>query len=271
MRGGCPACRGPLAPWRGLYRRCSACGTLALGDDLPLPDLATYEDPSYHESGEGRGAVYHEKRVQVLRRRLERGGVGSRLLEVGCGTGMFADVAARSGFEVTALEPGARYEDARLLLGTAVHRATWEEFLPVREQYDAVCAWEVLEHLANPHAFILAALRALRPGGVLALSTPNARSWSVLLLGHRDPMLCPDEHIQLFTRSALRQLLEECGGERVHLRGFGFVEPDEATRGFVRAVGREPPALIAHVSSLASRLAARSPLALGTEAYVSRS
>ena len=242
-----------------------------MGKHVSFPGLATYQNPSYHASGEERSAAYHPARLRILQRRLGRRTAGLRLLEVGCGSGIFAKAAATSGFDVTALEPGARYEDARRLLGDHVHRETWEDFLPARERYDVVCAWEVVEHLPDPRAFVLAALEALRRGGVLALSTPNARSWSVLLLGDHDPMLCPDEHVQLFTRSGLRRLVEYCGGRRLRLRGFGFVEPEEATRGFARATGREPPSLIAHAASIGSRVFARSPLALGTEAYLAPS
>ena len=48
------------------------------------------------------------------------------------------------------------------------------EILPWRNDFfDAVSAWQVIEHLENPHHFIREVNRVLKPGGIFFLSTPN--------------------------------------------------------------------------------------------------
>jgi 2-polyprenyl-6-hydroxyphenyl methylase/3-demethylubiquinone-9 3-methyltransferase len=49
-------------------------------------------------------------------------------------------------------------------------------------QFDLVTAMEVIEHVADPAAFLKALAKRLAPGGLLVLSTPNATGWSRLLM-----------------------------------------------------------------------------------------
>jgi 2-polyprenyl-6-hydroxyphenyl methylase/3-demethylubiquinone-9 3-methyltransferase len=51
----------------------------------------------------------------------------------------------------------------------------------VEGQFDLVTSLEVVEHVADPAAFVKALARRLAPGGLLILSTPNQTSWSKLL------------------------------------------------------------------------------------------
>ena len=81
---------------------------------------------------------------------------GLALLDVGCGAGLA--IAYRQGLP---------------------------EELPAGETFDAVIALEVIEHVADHAAFLAALARALKPGGLMFLSTLNrtARSFLMAKLG----------------------------------------------------------------------------------------
>jgi 2-polyprenyl-6-hydroxyphenyl methylase/3-demethylubiquinone-9 3-methyltransferase len=49
-------------------------------------------------------------------------------------------------------------------------------------QFDLITCMEVVEHVANPAAFVSALARRLAPGGLLVMSTPNATGWSKLMM-----------------------------------------------------------------------------------------
>ncbi len=270
--GRCNACRGPLELWRDPYERCRNCRSLQLRPDR-MPDsdnvLDVYAQEGYHAEGESRGAAYHQSRIDWIRRALSGRPTPWRLLEVGCGSGLFASAASSAGFDVTAVEPGSRYEDARALLGHRVEPSTWEDILPCRSEtdrrYDAIVAWEVVEHLHDPHSFFLAAARSLRPGGVVAVSTPNAMSWSILVLGARDPMLCPDEHLRLFSSKGLRSLMTAAGPAQVQVRGFGHLFPGEVQSGVRRLASIRVPLTLASALSGMTKATARTPFSLGLE------
>lgn len=111
-------------------------------------------------------------RWDVVRRELA--GAGGSLLEIGCGGGAFGTRIAR-GFTYTAVEPdpvahgvaASRIgrEAGRVLLGDV-------SVLEPDEQFDVVCAFEVLEHIEDDDAALDEWIARLRPGGLLLLSMP---------------------------------------------------------------------------------------------------
>lgn len=268
----CCACWGTLELWRDPYERCRNCRSVQLRPDrMPDPDnvLDVYAEEGYHAGGESRGGEYHQSRIEWIRRALSPRPTPWRLLEVGSGTGLFSSAASSAGFDVTAIEPGARYADAHALLGQSVEPSTWEEFLSCggasERQYDAIVAWEVVEHLEDPRGFFLAAARSLRPGGVVTVSTPNATSWSILVLGARDPMLCPEEHLRLFSAKGLRSLMAAARPVQVQVRGFGHLLPDEVQSGLARLAPIRLPPMVAGALSQMTKAMAHTPFSLGLE------
>jgi SAM-dependent methyltransferase len=83
--------------------------------------------------------------------------------------------------------------------------------------FDAVTLWNVLEHLHDPVRDLGKIRRWLRPGGILALSTPNYDSVVRLARGARWHGFKLDEHLSLFSPQTIGFLLEETGYEPLHL------------------------------------------------------
>lgn len=97
------------------------------------------------------------------------------------------------------------------------------EDLPPDLGADLIFAGEVLEHMVYPDAFLDAAARALRPGGLLVLSTPNLASWHnrLLLLAGYSPTnysMLPRRHLGVPRAVARRTGL----GYGDHVRVFTF-------------------------------------------------
>ena len=137
---------------------------------------------------------------------------GRRLLEVGCGAGFFLKAAERAGWQVEGIElseEASRFAVERLQLPIRRERA---ETAPIPSgSFDAAAMFDVIEHLFDPRSVLTAIARALVPGGLMAISTPNFDSASRYLLGVDWAVLSPLEHVYYFTEESLRRLLEETG------------------------------------------------------------
>ena len=110
---------------------------------------------------------------------------GKTALDVGCGAGLLAEPLARLGAEVTGLDASPELiavaqEHARAGGLEIDYRAG--DVKELKDQFDLITCMEVIEHVAEPAAFVAALARRLAPGGLLILSTPNATGWSKLLM-----------------------------------------------------------------------------------------
>lgn len=100
----------------------------------------------------------------------------ARVLEIGPGAGKFLAALAQDGYRHLSACDIDRYllpEVEASLERFAVLDLSFDPLPWPGESFDAVAAWEVLEHLENPHHAVREILRVLKPGGRFLLSLPN--------------------------------------------------------------------------------------------------
>lgn len=112
---------------------------------------------------------------------------GLKLLDVGCGGGLLCEPMTRLGFAVTGVDPSERgvgvaqgHADA---MGLAIDYRCAEaaDLLRGDERFDVVLNMEVIEHVADPHAFLHDTARLMAPGGLMILATLNRTLKSLAL------------------------------------------------------------------------------------------
>ncbi|RSU74597.1 bifunctional 2-polyprenyl-6-hydroxyphenol methylase/3-demethylubiquinol 3-O-methyltransferase UbiG [Sphingomonas sp. S-NIH.Pt3_0716] len=162
---------------------------------------------------------------------------GKRALDVGCGAGLLAEPLARLGASVTGLD--AAPENIAVAVahaqgqGLAIdYRAT-----PVEQVsdsgYDLVTSMEVIEHVADPAAFVRALAAKLAPDGLMILSTPNRTPMSrlaMITIGESIGGIPKGTHdwSKFITPEELTALLDDAGLEVTDSSGLAF----DPARGF---------------------------------------
>lgn len=133
----------------------------------------------------------------------QEAGMSDDVLDVGCGEGNFAKYIKSKKYVGLEQSPSAVHEaKAR---GINVISQTVEDYAERHpHSADVVCAFQVLEHVANPKSFLAASIRCLRSGGRLIISVPSADSF--LSLAVNNVLNCPPHHISLWSDEALRSV-----------------------------------------------------------------
>jgi len=152
---------------------------------------------------------------------------GLRFLDIGCGGGLLTEPMARLGAEITGVDPSDKNiatasvhaEEQDLAID---YRATTAEALAERgESFDVILNMEVIEHVADPSAFVQTCARLLKPSGLIFIATLNRtlKSFGLAIVGaeyvlgwlprgtHQwEKFIKPDELQAWLTASGLKQL-----------------------------------------------------------------
>ena len=152
---------------------------------------------------------------------------GLRILDIGCGGGLLSEPMARLGATVVGADaaprniPVAQLHAEQSGLTIDYRHTTAEALAAAGEQFDVVLNMEVVEHVADPLAYLTACRALLKPGGLMVCSTlnRNAKSFLVAIVGAEWVMrwlpkgthawqkfITPDELFDLIRRAGLDPL-----------------------------------------------------------------
>jgi 2-polyprenyl-6-hydroxyphenyl methylase/3-demethylubiquinone-9 3-methyltransferase len=164
---------------------------------------------------------------------------GKRALDVGCGAGLLTEPLARMGAAATGLDAAPENIAAARLhadgQGLAIgYRAGSVEDLGDGEIFDLVCSMEVVEHVSDPAAFVAGLAKALAPGGLMLLSTPNRTALSriaLITVGEGMGQIPKGTHdwSKFLTPGELEALLHQAGLQVLETRGLSF----DPMKGFI--------------------------------------
>lgn len=174
--------------------------------------------------------------VEVVKRHLPL--QNARVLDIGCGGGLFLSLLKEQGADVVGIElSDSRAQYAKTRHGLEIQKRPIEDDFWRKDRaglFDAVTLWDVIEHVNYPLQTIQSAADVLKPGGYLLIDTPCRDSfyhrfgeftyratrgrhptflnamYSSHLFGHK----------QIFATWEMRDMFESAGLEVVELRKF---------------------------------------------------
>jgi ubiquinone/menaquinone biosynthesis C-methylase UbiE len=202
--------------------RCRRCHMVysnpRLTSDAILDSYKAVEDPIYLQEEDGRRLTFlhHAKHME----RILGAPAGRNLLDVGCYTGVFVEVARARGWKGVGLEPShwavayARSRGLPVLEGTLVSSAIKDE------SQDVVTLWDVIEHLPDPLGELQQVARVVKPGGWAVLHTMDIDSLAARAMRQRWPWLM-QMHLVYFSQRTLGAMLRKVGFEPVRSQAMG--------------------------------------------------
>lgn len=200
---------------------CETCGFVHI-DPLPEADVLArdYRDNYYEDAERDRLTYYERDRdwwmishgdvLAEIGAALPEGG-GRRLLDVGCGGGLFLEAAKAAGWETLGIEPGRAAVEHCRAKGLEVILDTFEGAAPsLSGPFDVVHMRNVLEHVPDPSAMVATAAGLVAPGGLLILIVPNDYNPIQKALreheGYRPWWIAVKHHLNYFDFASLEAL-----------------------------------------------------------------
>jgi 2-polyprenyl-3-methyl-5-hydroxy-6-metoxy-1,4-benzoquinol methylase len=212
--------------WAPRLIRCRVCGLVYVQQ---LPTLAELEAIYSAEYWQGSSAytdyladkagtqAHFRHRIKILRKLTS----GSDLFEAGCAYGFFLELAQQhwnvQGIDISA--EAVTY--ARDVLHLPVQQGDFESHPPAPKSFDVVVMWDTIEHLYDPVLAVQKIAEALKPGGILALTTGDIdaflprlqkKSWRMIILAH----------LYYFSRQSITWLLHDHGLDIIHFSHVSY-------------------------------------------------
>ncbi len=136
----------------------------------------------------------------------------ARILDIGCGSGKFVQYLRSKGYDAYGLEPSTALYDTYLASHDHCYNSDVQSFRAAHpaERFSIITITDVLEHVDDPNAFIRAVSEMLTGGGIVFISTPDARSLFARMAG-KGWHYYNRYHLSLFSKKNLSQLMESHG------------------------------------------------------------
>lgn len=229
-------------PGEWTYRKCKSCGLIFLDprptaediskayaiysthSSISLPDILPRRLRSYIRAGYLANQFGYVEGVTKLQRLAgyliylhpgQREYINGRImhlpadrrgyvLDVGSGAGETLKELRRLGWRVEGVEPDPQAVDNAVRRhGLNVRAGTLEEQNFPPDHFEAVIMSHVIEHVHHPVSLLKECRRVLKPGGVLVIATPNAKSLGRRRFGAHWSVFEPPRHLTVFTRETL--------------------------------------------------------------------
>jgi len=155
--------------------------------------------------------LYHSVRsvtLQSKRKLVETYAGKGNLLDVGAGTGAFASVMQKNGWNVTGLEPDATAR-ANAKKDFDIELLTGQDIFGLEHNYfDVITLWHVLEHIHQVHIYLDLMFALLKKDGILIVAVPNYTSHDAKVYKEKWAAYDVPRHLYHFSPASMQQLLE---------------------------------------------------------------
>lgn len=195
------------------FVRCKRCGLVYLN---PRPTIEAIK--KFYNPGINRWTTlkdYIDRKLPLfedLLTKVEEVKKGRRILDVGCGIGLFLKLAKEKSWEIYGVDISTEdVKYAKEKYGLEVYQGTIMDAVCPNEFFDVVTMWDVIEHLSYPLLHLEEIKRILKKDGILFILTGNIDSKEAKRKGAAWEFLSDGSHLILFSAKTLKKFLNLAG------------------------------------------------------------
>jgi len=205
------------------------CTTCAIGVTIPMPSLAEldglYASDSYRTAAGLRFNKLLERLIYLFRlgrkRRIEQYIKKGRILDIGCGRGLFLSIMRAGGWDVAGTEVNEETAmNASRAYNLDVKSGVPSEWGFPDESFDVITLHHALEHIQDPGEMIGTCSRLLKKGGLLVIAVPNIASLQAAAGKKAWFHLDVPYHLYHFSEAGLARLLKKHSFPIARIRRF---------------------------------------------------
>ena len=214
----CPVCKSNASKQiftadGGVYVKCEPCEMVYLNPVFKDDALTKFyqnnnEVQSQVVSNEGDFyRIIYQKGLDAITRTRSSG----QLLDVGCSSGTFLDLARTAGWQTSGTDLNKAEVKVAISKGHKIYPTV--ESIDSGQKFDAISLWDVFEHIKDGHRFLTLLKHILAPGGVIFMQIPSAGSLAARIMHDLCKMFDGLEHVNLYSPSTIKKVTEANGFE----------------------------------------------------------
>lgn len=155
---------------------------------------------------------FDAKKFKMGLEMIEKHTPKGKILDIGCATGHFLEIAKSGGWNETGMELNNMAVAHCKKNGINIIQSRLNDNTFPESSFEAVTLWDVLEHIDNPGEVIGNAYKILKQGGILLIVVPNVNSIAAKIMHDKCNVFAGHAHVNMFSPQTLSKFLE----------GFGF-------------------------------------------------
>lgn len=188
--------------------QCSRCSFVQMSEMAVYNYKEEYFDNNKYRDNKCQNRE-NERRKRVVQKFCSK---GSRIIDVGCASGEFVSYV-KDEFDIFGCDFSSNAIKFAKTKNPQIKDRFWiasaKELSADGEYFDAVCMWDVIEHIDDPKEAVHHALSILKRDGYIFISTPDVGTFFAKITGSKWPFMTPPEHTSFFNKKSM-QYLAKC-------------------------------------------------------------
>ncbi|MCK5349055.1 MAG: class I SAM-dependent methyltransferase, partial [Desulfobacula sp.] len=196
----------------GQYVKCSNCSMVFLNPVFTDEALTDYYKNNHSVQSElvEDGDPFYENLYQLGLDTIETKNLQGSILDLGCSSGTFLDLAKNRNWETNGIELNVQEFNMAQKKNHHVYNDLLEN-IKFEKKFDAITLWDVFEHIKNGGFYLNMMKDLLAKSGVIFMQIPSSDSLAAKVLQEKCNMFDGLEHVNLYGVSTIKWLAERCG------------------------------------------------------------